>query len=79
MKSQPKTVTLSIEIDENIYQCMQDFLNSNSQWNSKALLNASLSLFLLQNHKQIEPADYKACAQKYLHSVSSLPYQYSQN
>ena len=79
MKSQPKNVTLSVEIDEKIYQCMQDYLISNSQWNVQAVLNASLSLFLIQNHRQIDSKDYKACSQKYIHSICPLSQQYSQN
>ena len=79
MKSQPKNVALSVEIDENIYQCMQDYLNSNSQWNVETVLNASLSLFLIQNHRQIDSDDYKACSQKYLRSICSVSQQYSQN
>lgn len=79
MKSHKASVTLSIEIDENIYQCMQDFLISNPQWNWETLFDASLSLFLMQNHQQIESADYKARAQKYLRSVCSVPYEHSQN
>ncbi len=79
MKSQPKSVTLSVEIDENIYQCMQNYLISNSHWNTETVLNASLSLFLMQNHQQIDSDDYKACSQKYLRSICSVPHQYSQN
>ena len=79
MKSAPKKVTLNIEIDEDIYQCLKDYLNSNSQWNVTMILNASLSLFLIQNHRQISSDDYRACSQKYLHSICSASQQYSQN
>ena len=79
MKSQPKNVTLSVEIEESIYQCMQDYLISNSQWNTEAVLNASLSLFLIQNHRKIDSNDYKACSQKYLDCIFSISQQYSEN
>lgn len=79
MKSQQKNVTLNVEIDDGIYQCMQDYLSSNNQWNTNAVINASLSLFLIQNHSSIEAADYKACSQKYLRSLCSVPRQYFQN
>lgn len=79
MESQPKSITLSVEIDDNIYQCMQDYLASNSQWNAEAVLNASLSLFLIQNHREIDSEDYRTCSQKYLHSVCSVSPQYSSN
>ena len=79
MKSQQKSITLSVEIDENIYQCMQDYLNSNSQWDIEAVLNASLSLFLMQNHASIQTADYRVCSQKYLRSICHTSRHYSQN
>lgn len=78
MESQKIKVSLSIELDEKIYQCMQEFLDSNPQWSSESLFNASLSLFLMQNHKEIDSIQYRACAQKYLHSVCSSPYQNTQ-
>ena len=73
MNSPKVKVTLSVEIDENVYECMQDFLDANSQWNSETILNASLSLFLMQNYQNIEPEQYQACGQKYLSSICRLP------
>ncbi len=69
MKSESKNVTLSVELEEEIYRCMQDFLTSNPAWNQKLVIDASMSLFLIQNHRQIKREDYQACSQKYLHSV----------
>ena len=79
MKSEQTTVPLYVEVNENIYNCMQDFLASNPQWNKKMLVNASMSLFLMKNHKKIEPEGYQACSQTYLRSVCIVPEQYSQN
>ncbi len=72
MKSESTNVTLSVELEEEIYCCMQDFLASNPGWNQKLVIDASMSLFLMQNHRQIKPEDYQACSQKYLHSVCGV-------
>ena len=69
MKSESNTVSLSVELEEEIYDCMQDFLTSNPSWNQRRLINASMSLFLIQNHSTIKPQDYRACSQQYLHSI----------
>lgn len=61
MKSQQAIVQLSVEVNESIYNCMQDFLASNPQWNRQKLINASISLFLMQNHKSIKPDNYQDC------------------
>ena len=72
MKPEPTTVVLSVELDEEIYGCMQDFLASNPGWNQRLVINASMSLFFLQNHQHIKPKDYQACSQNYVHSVCAL-------
>ncbi len=79
MKSQQVIVPLSVEVNENIYNCMQDFLASNPQWNRERLINASISLFLMQNHKSIKTKNYQDCSQTYLHSIGILPKPHSQN
>ena len=79
MKSKNQRVSLSVEINEDIYDCIQDFLASNPQWNQETVINASMSLFLLQNHREIKPTDYRACSRNYLHSVCSTDSQQSSN
>ena len=69
MKSHKITVTLNVEIDENIYECMQDFFNANPQWNSETIFNASLSLFLMQDYQDIASEQYQICGQRYLNSI----------
>ena len=67
-----------VELSEEIYDCMQDFLPSNPSWNQRRLINASMSLFLIQNHSTIKPQNYRACSQQYLHSVCAVaPAHYS--
>ena len=79
MKSQQAVVPLSVEVNENIYNLMQDFLTSNPQWSRQRLINASISLFLMQNHKSIKARNYQDCSQTYLHSIGILPKPHSQN
>lgn len=78
MNSQQTTVEVYIEIDEKIYECMQDFLASHPQWNRKMLIEASMSLFLMQNHRNIKPNDFRACSKTYLNSICNSE-QYSHN
>ena len=73
MKPEPTRLTLSVELDEAIYFCLQDFLAAHPDWNQTQIIDASLSLFFLQNHATIKPEDYHACSQKYLHSVCAVP------
>ena len=79
MKSQQAVVPLSVEVNENIYNCMQDFLASNPKWNRQRLINASISLFLMQNYKGIKSKNYQDCSQTYLHSIGIFPQSHSQN
>ncbi|HEY9768093.1 MAG TPA: DUF2811 domain-containing protein [Coleofasciculaceae cyanobacterium] len=65
MNSQKTTVELYIEINENIYNCIQDFLSSNPQWDRKLLIEASMSLFFQQN--------YQSCSKTSVHSVCVVP------
>ncbi len=50
MKSESTTVALSVELSEEIYDCRQNFLASNPGGNQGGLINASMSLLLIQNH-----------------------------
>ncbi|MEM7756513.1 MAG: DUF2811 domain-containing protein [Cyanobacteria bacterium P01_A01_bin.40] len=79
MNSCQETVALSVEISEKIYNCMQDFIASNPQWNRAMVIEASMSLFLMQNHRNIEPEAYQDCSKKYLHSICAVPEKYSEN
>lgn len=61
MNSQKTTVKLYIEIEENIYNCIQDFLRSNPQWDRKLLIEASMSLFLQQNDQSYSNSVRSVC------------------
>ena len=69
MNIKSEKIQLSIEIDEGIYNCIQRFIVDNPQWSRERLINASMSLFLMQNYRNMNPDDYRICSKKYLHSV----------
>ena len=70
MNSEPTRITLSVELKEELYQYMKDFLADNSDWNQEQLMDASLSLFLGDNPQKSQPEDYQILAQEiYLQSV----------
>ncbi len=79
MKPEKQRVALSVEMDGDIYDCIQDFLASNPGWNRQLLIDASMSLFLMQNHCQMKKSHYKSCSQIYLNSVCALPDKHFQN
>ncbi len=45
----PATISLMIEIPEALHQSMQDYLNTHDLWSQERVMQAALSLFLMQN------------------------------
>lgn len=45
----PATVSLMIEIPETLHQSIQDYLNTHDLWSQERVMQAALSLFLMQN------------------------------
>ncbi len=45
----PTTISLMIEIPEALHQSMQDYLNTHDLWSQERVMQAALSLFLMQN------------------------------
>ena len=45
----PVTVSLMVEIPEPLYVSIQDYLDTHEMWNQERMMQAALSLFLLQN------------------------------
>ncbi len=71
MNSEPTRVTLCVELEEELYHCMQDFLADNSDWNRKQIIDVSLTGFLRENNHKSQPEDYQDLVQEiYLQSVS---------
>lgn len=52
----PATVSLMIDIPENLHQSIQGYLDTHESWSQERMMQAALSLFLLQNgvnHPQV--------------------------
>ena len=45
----PVTVSLMVEIPEDLYLSIQDYLEAHELWSQERMMQAALSLFLLQN------------------------------
>ncbi|NEZ58572.1 DUF2811 domain-containing protein [Adonisia turfae] len=45
----PVTVSLMIEIPETLHHSIQDYLNTHELWSQERVMQAALSLFLMQN------------------------------
>ncbi len=45
----PATVSLMVEIPEALHVSMQDFLSTHEKWSQERIMQAALSLFLMQN------------------------------
>ena len=72
-------ITLCTELDENLYSCMNRFLENYPQWDRDKVIRASLSIFFLQNHKNISFEEQRICAHNYFHLVCAEPRSSSQN
>lgn len=49
VKAAPVTVSLMIDIPETLHHSMQDYLNNHELWSQERVMQAALSLFLMQN------------------------------
>ena len=47
--SAPVMVSLMVEIPEDLYTSIQDYLDVHELWSQERMMQAALSLFLLQN------------------------------
>ncbi|ESA38282.1 hypothetical protein N836_33170 [Leptolyngbya sp. Heron Island J] len=45
----PVTVSLMVEIPETLHVSVQEYLNTHELWSQERMMQAALSLFLLQN------------------------------
>ncbi|MEM7795929.1 MAG: DUF2811 domain-containing protein [Cyanobacteria bacterium P01_C01_bin.118] len=45
----PVTVSLMVEIPESLHLSIQDYLEDHEMWSQERMMQAALSLFLLQN------------------------------
>ena len=56
-------ITLSVELKEELYQCMQNFLADNPDISRQQVIDVSLSRFLSQTSQFIQLEDYQSLAQ----------------
>ncbi len=45
----PVTVSLMVEIPEDLHLSIKDYLDTHEMWSQERMMQAALSLFLLQN------------------------------
>ena len=45
----PATVSLMVEIPESLHLAIQDYLDTHELWSQERMMQAAISLFLLQN------------------------------
>ena len=45
----PVTVSLMVEIPETLHQSIQEYLDTHEMWSQERMMQASISLFLMQN------------------------------
>lgn len=64
MKCELFNTTLSIEVRENLYFYLKDFLASHPDWNQQQVINASLESFLGHNPTAINSEIYQVLAQE---------------
>ena len=68
MSSGNTKITFSVEIDEDIYNSIQDFLVLHRKWDFDRTVEAGMSLFLLQNYqnfRQLDHKGYRSCTRSY--------------
>ncbi|MGD1853077.1 MAG: DUF2811 domain-containing protein [Leptolyngbyaceae cyanobacterium] len=49
MATAPTTISLMVEIPESLHLSIQDYLDTHELWSQERMMQAALSLFLLQN------------------------------
>ncbi len=70
--SQENCISLEAEINSDLHQSLLKYLDNHPYWDVNRVLNASLSLFMLQNWSQdkgLRTKDYDTCSRVYLDSI----------
>lgn len=63
------TVSMLIEVPEELYDGMRAYLDNKPEWDSDRLAAAAFSLFILQNMTEPEKLHHQQASQIYLSSV----------
>ena len=70
--NQEYCISLEAEIDSDLHQSLARYLDRHPYWDMNRVLNASLSLFMMQNWSReegLEQQDYNICTKVYLDSI----------
>ena len=70
--NQEYCISLEAEINGELHKSLTKYLNCHPYWDLNRVLNASLSLFMMQNWSQengLEKNDYDTCTRVYLDSI----------
>ena len=70
--SQEYCISLETEVDSELHKTLQKYLENHPYWDINRVINASLSLFMMQNwskEKNMNNQDYDICIQVYLNSI----------
>lgn len=70
--NQESCISVEAEINGELHKSLAKYLDCHPYWDLNRVLNASLSLFMMQNWSQengLEQQDYDTCTRVYLHSI----------
>ena len=70
--NQEYCVSVEAEINNELHKSLSRYLDSHPYWDLNRMLNASISMFIMQNWSQedgLEQKDYDTCSRVYLDSI----------
>ena len=70
--NQESCISLEAEINGELHQSLLKYLDNHPYWDMNRVMNASLSLFMMQNwshDRGLETKDYETCSRVYLDSI----------
>ena len=72
MMNQEYCISLEAEINSELHKSLSKYLDCHPYWDVNRVLNASLSLFMMQNWSRdngLEKHDYDICTRIYLDNI----------
>lgn len=72
MMNQEYCVSVEAEINSELHKSLLRYLDSHPYWDLNRMLDASLSMFMMQNWSEeegLKPKDYSICSRVYLDSI----------
>jgi hypothetical protein len=70
--NQENCISLEAEVNIDLHETLLRYLDNHPYWDVNRVINASLSLFMMQNWSKeqgLKTKDYETCSQVYLDSV----------